>query len=65
MEWLRGNLSFPFEVKRNEDEDDVYFTDSAKREPFRLGQKMEAMGLLGDMPSYGKFLKGGASEEEE
>jgi len=38
-------LSFPFEVKREEDDDDAYFTDIAKHEPFRLGHVMMAIGL--------------------
>lgn len=33
--WLRSNLKFPFSVKRMEDEDDAYFTDITKSEPFK------------------------------
>ena len=43
--WLREHLSFPFEVKRKEDEDDAYFTDVASRAPFRLGHVMNAIAL--------------------
>jgi hypothetical protein len=39
--WLDRHLSFPFMVKRVEDEDDAYFTDIAKRELFRLGHEMK------------------------
>lgn len=45
MPWLREHLSFPFRVKRMEDEDDAYFTDVAKRNPFRLGHIMEVIGI--------------------
>ena len=43
--WLNKNLTFPFTVKREEDEDDAYFTDIAKREPFRLCHVMEVLNL--------------------
>jgi len=47
-DWLRENLAFPFEVERMEDEDDSYFTDIAKTEPFRLGHIMEIVGIAGE-----------------
>ena len=43
--WLREHLSFPFQVKRMEDEDDAYFTDVAKHKPFRLDHIMEVIGI--------------------
>ena len=43
--WLNKNLTFPFTVKREEDEDDAYFTDIAKREPFRLCHVIEVLNL--------------------
>jgi len=43
--WLKNNLTFPFTVKRMEDEDDAYFTDIAKHKPFRLGHIMEIIGI--------------------
>ena len=43
--WLGEHLSFPFEVKRKEDEDDAYFTDIASTAPFRLGHVMNAIAL--------------------
>ncbi len=44
-QWLRNNLKFPFPVKRMEDEDDAYFTDIARSEPFRLGHVMDAVDI--------------------
>ena len=43
--WLQDNLIFPFTVKRMEDEDDAYFTDVAKHQPFRLGHIMNVIGI--------------------
>ena len=43
--WLESNLSFPFKAKREEDEDDAYFTDVADHTPFRIGHTMEVVGL--------------------
>jgi hypothetical protein len=43
--WLTGNLIFPFTVERMEDEDDAYFTDIAKHQPFRLGHTMKVIGI--------------------
>ena len=48
--WLREHLSFPFQVKRMEDEDDAYFTDVAKRKPFRLDHIMEVIGIEEEDP---------------
>ncbi len=56
--WLQDNLSFPFEVKRKEDDDDAYFTDVAKREPFRLGHTMKVIAVLDEeMPFRGIIVK--------
>ena len=44
MAWLGENLTFPFTVTREEDEDDAYFTDACE-DPFRLGHKMVVVGL--------------------
>ena len=41
----RAKLVFPFKAKRMEDDDDAYFTDIAKHQPFRLGQAMDVVGL--------------------
>lgn len=41
--WLKASLTFPFAIKRKEDEDDAYFTDVAKHSPFRLGHVMQAI----------------------
>ena len=43
--WLKDNLTFPFTVERMEDEDDAYFTDVAKHQPFRLGHIMKVIGI--------------------
>jgi hypothetical protein len=45
MEWLCQQLTFPFFVTREEDEDDAYFSEGAVKSPFRLGHKMEALAL--------------------
>ena len=45
MRWLKANLAFPFMVERKEDDDDAYFTDVAKRAPFRLGHTMKVLEL--------------------
>ncbi len=56
--WLNENLSFPFTVKRKDDEDDAYFTDIAKHEPFRLGHIMEVLGVKeGGNSRYGIMAK--------
>jgi hypothetical protein len=55
--WLRENLKFPFSVERMEDEDDAYFTDSAKSEPFRLGHVMEVIDIEMEDDHYGVILK--------
>ena len=43
--WLQEHLTFPFLVERMEDEDDAYFTDIAKHQPFRLGHIMKVIGI--------------------
>ena len=55
--WLRENLKFPFPVERIEDEDDAYFTDIAKSEPFRLGHVMEVKDIEMEDDHYGVILK--------
>ena len=55
--WLREKLKFPFSVKRMEDEDDAYFTDIAKSEPFRLGHVMEVIDIEMVDDHYGVILK--------
>ena len=57
MKWLKENLTFPFTAKRKDDEDDAYFTDIAKYEPFRLGHTMEVVGLQGKDPRDGIIVK--------
>lgn len=55
--WLRNNIKFPFPVERMEDEDDAYFTDIAKSEPFRLGHVMKAIDIEMEDDHYGVILK--------
>ena len=55
--WLRGNLKFPFYVERMEDEDDAYFIDIAKSEPFRLGHIMKAIDIEMEDDLCGIILK--------
>lgn len=49
MPWLREHLTFPFTLKRVEDEDDAYFTKVAKKKPFRLGHQMEVLEVLDEL----------------
>ncbi|MEK7674704.1 MAG: calcium-binding protein [Verrucomicrobiota bacterium] len=44
-QWLAQQLAFPFTVTREEDDDDAYFAAGAAKAPFRLGHKMEVVGL--------------------
>ena len=55
--WLGNNLKFPFTVERIEDEDDAYFTDIAKSEPFRLGHVMKVIDIEIEDSHYGIILK--------
>jgi len=43
--WLSEHLTFPFLAKRVEDDDDAYFTDVARHEPFRLGHEMKVVSI--------------------
>ena len=45
MTWLAENLVFPFKASREEDADDAHFREGAARALFRLGHRMEIMGL--------------------
>jgi hypothetical protein len=55
--WLKSNLSFPFKAKREEDEDDAYFTDVANHKPFRLGHTMEVVGVEDEDGAYGVLVE--------
>jgi hypothetical protein len=57
VKWLNENLSFPFMVMRKEDDDDAYFTDVAKHEPFRLGHTMKVLKIEGEDDWYGIIVK--------
>ena len=56
MEWLGQQLTFPFRVTREEDEDDAYFSVDAGKSPFRLGHKMEALALEEEDVDIGVIL---------
>lgn len=43
--WLGQHLTFPFQATREEDDDDAYFSPGAAKAPFRLGHKMQVVGL--------------------
>ncbi len=55
--WLDAELSFPFEVRREEDDDDAFFTNVASRQPFRLGHTMKVLGVEDDDVDYGILVK--------
>jgi len=57
IKWLKENLSFPFTVKRMEDDDDAYFTNIAKKQPFRLGHKIKVLGIEDEEDMYGIIIK--------
>ena len=57
MTWLAKNLTFPFSVTREEDEDDAYFQKGAARAPFRLGHEMEILALELDDDLCGIIVK--------
>ena len=56
-EWLSQQLTFPFTVTREEDEDDAYFVAGAAKAPFRLGHKMEVVGLAEEDVDRGVMVK--------
>lgn len=43
--WLAQHLTFPFTARREDDDGDAYFVEGAAKAPFRLGHKMEVLGL--------------------
>ena len=43
--WLAQHLKFPFTATREEDDDDAYFLEGAAKAPFRLGHKVQVLGL--------------------
>ena len=56
--WLNDHLSFPFEVKREEeDDDDAMFTDVAEHVPFRLGHVMKVLEIDDNDDHYGILVK--------
>ncbi|NQS98830.1 MAG: hypothetical protein HQ591_10280 [candidate division Zixibacteria bacterium] len=57
FKWLNDNLTFPFQVKRMEDDYDAYFTDIAKYEPFRLGHIIKVLSIENEDSLYGIIVK--------
>jgi hypothetical protein len=57
FKWPQENLSFPFTVKRMEDDDDAYLTNIAKKQPFRLGHTMKVLGIEDEEDLYGIIIK--------
>jgi hypothetical protein len=56
-DWLAENLTFPFTVTREEDEDDAYFAPSAAKAPFRLAHKMDVLELAEEDVDQGVMVK--------
>ena len=54
MAWLSKNLTFPFTVTREEDEEDAYFLPGAAEAPWH---KMVVVGLDGDDVNEGVTVK--------
>ena len=52
FKWLEENIAFSFTVKRMEDDDDAYFTNIAKKQPFRLGHTMKVVGIEDEEDMY-------------
>ena len=55
--WLSQQLAFPFTAMREEDDDDAYFKAGAAKAPFRLGHKMEVVGLAEEDVDRGVMVK--------
>lgn len=55
--WLNESLTFPFEVKREEDNDDAFFAPKVTRKPFRLGHVMDVTGIDHEDELYGVMVK--------
>ncbi len=55
--WLVQHLTFPFQATREEDDDDAYFAKGAAKAPFRLGHKMQVVGLAEEDVDRGIIVK--------
>ena len=53
--WLEKNLTFPFEVKREEDMEENPFSPSPSRGPFAVGRRMKVTGLAEEDEMAGFF----------
>jgi hypothetical protein len=61
--WLKEHLTFPFTVECIEDDDDAYFTDMAKHQPFRLGHIMKVIDIEPEEDDhYGVIVQGKAEK---
>lgn len=54
--WLKNNLSFPFRVKREEDEESFFRKDVGRRS-FDVGHTMEALGIEEEDDLRGIIIK--------
>ncbi len=57
IDWLGTILSFPFEVVRTEDIEQVHAGIISADEPFRLGHRMKALELIEEDDLYGVIVK--------
>jgi hypothetical protein len=55
-QWLKSNLSFPFRVMREEDQDS-FFDEDAKHKPFAVGHTMDVLGMELEDDMYGIIIK--------
>ncbi|MFH1118071.1 MAG: calcium-binding protein [Pseudomonadota bacterium] len=56
-QWLETNLSFPFVVKRTDDEDAVLFFNKISDKPFQLGHTMKVLSIHGEDDYYGVVVR--------
>lgn len=57
IKWLKDNLSFPFTVRRMEDDDNALFSEYFRQQPFRLGHTMEVIRLESNNKDNGIIIK--------
>ncbi|VFQ47224.1 calcium-binding protein [Desulfoluna butyratoxydans] len=55
--WLKERLTFPFQVKRVQDDNDNPFRPSPEEKPFGLGHVMKVVDVEEDDDFYGVILK--------
>jgi len=57
LKWLNSNLSFPFEVKRFDDDNDAYSKDITAQTPFSFGHVMQVLSLVPEDGVFGLIAK--------